>query len=207
MRLGLVLKLPVSRWISRGQLALVYDKQRRLPRVLLLSPLNCLLSEPLLKELKTNSAYCSHPLLVPLALVKVVLEASVTRLYETENDLNVITSSTGQHRWANAPAGNPREIDFKTTTRDLNSIGRNIAAETAILTSMTHTLRIMREFAKTIEQLNAGELMNPEKHSNNDTAAAVMEEKMQYFAEIYRSLLGQAEYLQKVNGTMIQVVT
>jgi hypothetical protein len=99
------------------------------------------------------------------------------------------------------------EIDFKTTTRDLNSIGRNIAAETAILTSMTHTLRIMREFAKTIEQLNAGELMNSEKNSNNDTAAAVMEEKMQYFAEICRSLLGQAEYLQKVNGTMIQVVS
>jgi hypothetical protein len=47
----------------------------------------------------------------------------------------------------------------------------------------------------------------PRKSPNNDTAAAVMEEKMQYFAEVCCSLLGQAEYLQKVNSTMIQVVS
>lgn len=161
--LGFVTKLPFSRWISRGQLALVYDSQKRISRALLLSPLDCLLLKPLLEELETNTTYCSHPLAVPLALVKVVLEASDTRLDETDGDLNDITKSTGQHRWLNVPVGNPLEIDFMATTRDLNNIGKRIAAETAILTSMTNTLRIMREFAKTIEQLNAGQLSSPER--------------------------------------------
>jgi hypothetical protein len=126
MFLRLVLKLPYSRWISRGQLALVYHKQRKISRALLLSPSSCFLLKPLLEELKAHRAYYSHPLLVLLALVKAVLDISETSLDEAEAELNDITALTGQHQSPNVAVGNPLEIDFMATTRDLNIIGRKI---------------------------------------------------------------------------------
>jgi hypothetical protein len=156
--------------------------------------------------LKTNSAYCSHPLLLPLALVKVVLDANGDRLIEAENMLIEIAKLTGQHQWTNTHSGNPLEIDFIATTRDFNVIGRGTAAATLNLTSMINTLRIIREFATTIDELNAGDSTGLEKDPDN-TAATFIEGKMRYFAEACSSFLAQAEYIQKVNSTMIQVVS
>jgi hypothetical protein len=75
------------------------------------------------------------------------------------------------------------------------------------LASITNTLSVIRGFATTIDELDGEELTTLGKNPNNDTAVVFMEERMMYSAEVCRSLLGQAEYIQKVDGTMIQVAS
>jgi hypothetical protein len=206
--LGFVLKFPFARERTHGQLALVYDRQNRISRVLLLSSaLLPVYEDSFFEILQDDSLYCSHPLVVPLALVKVVLDWSCSRLDDMERELNRITELTGQHRWPRVPTANPLEIDFLATTADLNDVGRIVSSEAAILASVILALQKSRDFAAAIEQLDTKERANLDKGLNNDTLGILMEERVDYFIQLCRSLLIQAEYIEKRNGTLMQVVS
>ena len=151
------------------------------------------------KQFQVHQEWSDQPLLVPLLLAEIALDNCQRRLGRSEEALDELEETMGQHEYHNRPRRNPPDMDFVSSARKLNFIGNDVAKDVARLQSFTSVLKKIVEFkGGNLQENNCGE----EALKGN----WVLDDKLAYLFDVCRVLQTQSEYEEKRIYILTQVV-
>jgi hypothetical protein len=140
--------------------------------------------------------------MIPLLLVEIVIEACQFKLQVSDEELNDLEEKAGQHEHHNRPRGDPLEMDFGTTTRKINFIGKRIDLNLARLHLYQHVLEKLTEFKDDTSQGSACLQGSLEVLGSRRE----VEDRLAYLFDMCRILSVQAEYERKRVAILTQGV-
>jgi len=163
----------------------------------------------LIRELEDRQIYCEHPLVLPALITEFVIDECSERVNLSNLTLNNLEESMGQHKYMNRPRGNPLELDFIATTRDINVESRRLGLCTARLRGVLLALElILSETEKTLMQSN----LRPIKSEATTSLPAapdgfcIMDDMIANLVNSCKNTLARVEYETKRTQTLISVV-
>ena len=181
------------------QAAISYNKRTNITSAFLLFRKGGRLWPPLKKQLQAYKHWCDQPVLIPLLLVETAIETCHLKLGAADQDLNDLEEMIGQHEHLNRPRGDPLLIDFETTTRKINFIGKRVALNAARLQAFTQVLEKLAGFKH--DTLSCGQEGLEVQVSGDE-----VEDRWAYLLDTCHVLSNQAEYEGKRITGLTQAV-
>jgi hypothetical protein len=135
-------------------------------------------------------------------LAEIAIEACQFKLRVSDQELNDLEETAGQHEHHNRPVGDPLEMDFESTTRKTNSIGKRVELNLARLHLFQQVLEKLAEFKN--DTLQGSTCMQESLEVLGSRSE--VNDKLVYLLDTCRVLSVQAEYERKRVAILTQGV-
>jgi hypothetical protein len=162
----------------------------------------------LLSGLQSLKMHCEQPSLLIVIATEQVIDNCNKRICESDEKLDDLEETMGQHEYEDRPKGNPLEIDFLSTTSALNHISKRLAVDVLRLSTMQVALEKISQWKKEIaDSQNLTKQTEgiglTEKHSHG---FRMIDEKIAYLTNHCRVLRLRGEHEEKRTRSLIRVV-
>jgi hypothetical protein len=161
----------------------------------------------LTRGLEDSQIYCEHPLVVPALIAELVIDVCSEKVNLSDLTLNNLEESMGQHPYMNRPIGNPLELDFISTTRQINFESRKLGLDTARLRGVLLAIEmILGETEKTRSNLRPIESETTTSLPAGPDGFCIMDDIIANLVNSCKNTLTRVEYETKRTQTLISVV-
>jgi hypothetical protein len=149
---------------------------------------------------------CKHPSLLIVLASEPVIDLCVQRLNETDYKMSDLEELIGQHEYSHRLRGNPLELDFIGTTKNINFVTKQLAVDICRLEASLLVLEKIAEWKMETEK-NKGDASDQFQVPREIVqGSSVVDEKITYLKDTCRHQLSDAKYQEKRISALIQVV-
>lgn len=161
----------------------------------------------LIRGLEDRQIYCEYPLVLPALIAELVIDICSERVNISNLTLNNLEESMGQHQYMHRPIGNPLELDFISTTRQINFESRKLGLDTARLRGVLLAIEmILGETEKTRSNLRPIESETTTSLPAAPDGFCIMDDMIANLVNSCKNTLARVEYETKRTQTLISVV-